>query len=104
MQAASKKILETYQDVGEVKEILADKRAAAEAAFATPYQKMVRMAVMAGITADIQLPISRRCGRQTVISNVESNTPAGCFRPAPDVVQRRDVMRRDFKDIEISEE
>ena len=37
---------------------------------------MVRMAIMAGIAADSQLPIPRRCGRQTLRPNVESNTPA----------------------------
>ena len=63
-----------------MKEILAKERAAAEAAFAMPYKKMVGMATEAGTVVDGRLTIPRRCGRQTLKSNVESTTPADYWR------------------------
>lgn len=80
LQSASKDILSAYQEVHEVKELLAEERQAADEAFKPVYKKMLSMAELAGTAVDGEVPTPRRCGKQTLRNNVTSENPQEYWR------------------------
>ena len=80
LQSASKDVLSAYKEVREVVEILQEERQTPDKAFEKVYKRMVDMAEMAATAKAQELPTPRRCGRQTLRSNVESTTPEEYWR------------------------
>ncbi|XP_035989382.1 uncharacterized protein LOC118561423 isoform X3 [Fundulus heteroclitus] len=73
LQGSSRDILTAYEEVKLVKDTLRDIRCEAEAEFKEVYESMLEMGKLAGFDGD--LPIPRRCGRQTMRNSNPSNNP-----------------------------
>ena len=80
LQGSSKEILEAYQEINLLKQILIRERADADEVFKVVYGRMVDMAKQAGTDDAGELPVPRRCRRQTLRSNVPSSTSEEYWR------------------------
>uniref|UniRef100_A0A3Q2QG90 TTF-type domain-containing protein n=1 Tax=Fundulus heteroclitus TaxID=8078 RepID=A0A3Q2QG90_FUNHE len=78
LQGSSQDVLTAYEEVKLVKDTLRDIRCEAEAEFKEVYESMVEMGKLAGFDDD--LPIPRRCGRQTTRNNNPSDNPMEYWR------------------------
>ena len=70
LQGSTQDILTAYEEVKLVKDVITGIRGKAEAEFKELYSNAQTMGESVGMT---DLPISRRCSRQTLRENVEAN-------------------------------